>query len=93
LSAYFVYFIQVSLLAKFKYSFSFDKVFYKVAGIQLLLGLTCFGIVRTFETPWTYILGSVLVVISGLFSVVELEKRIGIKELIKTRFNVFGKKR
>lgn len=89
LSAYIVYFIQVSLLAKFKYSFSFDKVFYKIAGIQLLLGLSCLGIARTFEAPWTYILGSVLVVISGLYSVVELEKRIGILEVIRAKLNSF----
>ena len=92
LSAYFVYFIQVFLLAKFKYSFSFTKVFFRVAGIQMVLGITCFGIVRTLEAPWTYIMGSVLVIISGLFSIMELEKRIGVKEMIKSRFNIFRKK-
>jgi O-antigen/teichoic acid export membrane protein len=91
LSAYFVYFIQVSLLAKFKYSFSFDKVFYKVAGIQLFLGLSCLVIVRTFVAPWTYILGSVLVAGSGLYSVIELEKRIGIIEVIRETFTKFRK--
>jgi O-antigen/teichoic acid export membrane protein len=92
LSAYFVYFIQVFLVAKFKYSFAFTKVFFRVAGIQMLLGITCFGIVRTLEAPWTYIIGSVLVIISGIFSIVELEKRIGVKETIKARINSFRKK-
>jgi O-antigen/teichoic acid export membrane protein len=91
LSAYFVYFIQVFLVAKFKYSFSFTKVFFRVAGIQLSLGITCFLIIRTLEAPWTYIIGSLLVIISGIFSVIELEKRIGVKEIIRERFNISRK--
>jgi len=92
LAAYFVYFIQVFLVAKFKYSFSFDEVFYKVAGIQLLIGLLCFGIMRTMKSPWTYILGSTLIVFSVLYSFRELEKRIGLKDLFHTRFINFRKK-
>jgi O-antigen/teichoic acid export membrane protein len=91
MTAYFVYFIQVFLLAKFKYQFAFDRVFFKVAGFQLMIGLLCFAIVRTLVAPWTYICGSILVVISGLFSLMELEKRIGIKDLIQSRFNIFKK--
>jgi len=87
MSAYFVYFIQVFLLAKFKYSFSFDKDFFRVAGIQLGLGITCFAVVRTLQAPWTYIMGSVLVILSGLYSISELNKRIGLKDLIKSRIS------
>ena len=92
MTAYFVYFIQVFLLARFKYSFAFTKVFYKVAGIQLLLGIICFLVVRTLESPWTYIMGSVLVILSSLFSIRELEKRIGILEIVKTQINIFRNK-
>ena len=77
MSAYLVYFFQVFLLAKYKYSFSFTRVFYKVAGIQLGLGLACFGIVRMLKEPWTYILGSLLVIVSVTFLLIELDKRIG----------------
>jgi hypothetical protein len=66
-------------------------VFFKVAGIQLFLGLSCLVVVRTFEAPWTYILGSVLVALSGLYSVIELEKRIGIKDVIRETFKSFRK--
>jgi O-antigen/teichoic acid export membrane protein len=91
LAAYFVYFIQVFTLAKIKYSFSFNKVFFRVAGIQLGIGLTCFGVVRMLEAPWTYIIGSVLVILSGLFSIIELDKRIGVKEMISSGFKMFRK--
>lgn len=92
MSAYFVYFLQVLLLAKFKYSFAFTKVFYRVAGVQLLLGLSCFATVRLLKAPWTYILGSVLIAASVAFSIAELEKRIGLRAEIRARFNNFRKK-
>lgn len=89
LAAYFIYFIQVLLVTKLKYLFSFKKVFYRVAGIQLLIGLFCFGIMRVLSTPWTFILGAILIIISTLYSFIELEKRIGIKEIVHTRLNIF----
>jgi O-antigen/teichoic acid export membrane protein len=91
LAAYLVYFIQVFTLAKIKYSFSFNKVFFRVAGIQLAIGLTCFIVVRLLIAPWTYILGSVLVIMSGLFSFIELDKRIGVKEMISSGLKIFRK--
>ncbi len=42
LTAYFVYFIQVYIVTKLKYSFSFDRVFYKIIGLQLFICLLCF---------------------------------------------------
>jgi O-antigen/teichoic acid export membrane protein len=89
MAAYIVYFIQVFLVTKLKYSFFFDKVFYEIAGIQLFIGLLCFGIIRTLSSPWTYILGSILIIISVLCSLRELEKRIGLKEIVQARFNNF----
>lgn len=92
LVAYFVYFIQVIFITKVKYLFSFEKVFYRVVGIQLLIGILCFGIMRMLSSPMTYILGTIMVIISTFFSYTELEKRIGIKELIKTSLKNFGGK-
>jgi O-antigen/teichoic acid export membrane protein len=89
LSAYFLYFIQIFLVAKLKYKFSFDKNFYKVAGFQLLIGVLCFGIMKTLSLPWTYILGSVMVTISVVYSFRELEIRIGLKEILLARYKNF----
>lgn len=87
LVAYFVYFIQVFIVARRKYEFSFDKEFYKVAGIQLLIGLVCFCIMRTLNSPWTYISGSILITISSVYSFRELEKRIGLKKIFISHYN------
>lgn len=86
LVAYCVHFIQIFSVAKVKYSFSFNAIFYKIAGIQLLLGILCFGIMRILSSPWTYILGSILIIISTFYSLSELEKRIRIKEIIQARY-------
>ncbi len=91
LVGYVCYFIQVFFVAKVKYSFSFDKSFSKVAGIQLTIGLICFIIMRIMDAPWTYILGFLLIAASGLYSIRELEKRIGLKEIISARINTFRK--
>lgn len=92
LAAYFVYFIQVFFVAKLKYSFWFDQIFYKVAAIQLLMGISCFILTRSLSSPWTYILGSLLIIISAIYSLKWLEKRIGLMELLQTRFRSFKNK-
>jgi O-antigen/teichoic acid export membrane protein len=86
MAAYLVYLIQVFFLARIKYSISFNRIFYKVAGFQFLLALLCFAIMRLLSSPWTYILGSALVVISMLFSFRELDKRMKIKEVITNHY-------
>jgi len=83
MAAYFLYLVQVFFLARIKYSFSFDHIFYKVAGFQFLLGLLCFALMRSLNSPWTYILGSVLIVISVLFSLKELDKRMELRALLR----------
>lgn len=87
LVGYFFYFIQIFIVTKLKYSFYFNRVFYKVAGFQFLLGLLCFGIMRSMSLPWTYVMGSVLIVISMLFSFRELDRRMDFRPLIRSVIN------
>lgn len=87
LVGYLVYMIQVFILSRKKYDFGFDHVFLKVISIQLILGIVCFVIIRTTASPWNFILGSVVISVSSLYSLRELEKRIGIKEIVFNQFN------
>jgi len=80
MAAYIVYLLQVFLVASAKYSFSFSKEFYRVAGIQIFIGLLCFVIIRLFDSKWIYIPGFILIIISMHYSIKELGKRIGFKE-------------
>jgi O-antigen/teichoic acid export membrane protein len=85
LAAYFIFFIQVFIIANHKYKFVFDKEFYEVAGLQLLIGLICFGVMKTLKAPWTYITGTPLILVSFIFSFKELDKRIDLRTLIRTQ--------
>ena len=85
LAAYFIFFVQVFVIANRKYQFAFDKRFYEVAGLQLLIGIICFGIMKTLESPWTYITGIPLILASVILSFKELDKRLDLRTLIKTQ--------
>ncbi len=89
LAAYFIYFTQVFLIAHIKYQFSFDKEFIKIFTIQLTLGIACFLMVKFTAQPRSYILGSVLIIASSVYSVRELNKRLDLKSTwhsVKARF-------
>ena len=86
LISFFIYSVQVFFVARKKYNFSFNKIFFEIGGIQFLIGLSCFGIIRVFVTPWSYALGSILIVASTLFSLKELDKRLGLFTLVGDRF-------
>jgi O-antigen/teichoic acid export membrane protein len=89
LIGYLVYMVQVFFVAKLKYSFGFDKVFLKVILIQLALGIACFIVIRTLISPWNYIVGSIFISISTLYSLRELERRIGLKEVFFNQIKRF----
>lgn len=89
LVAYFIYFGQVFFIARFKYQFSFDKEFIKIFSIQLLLGGTCFLIVKFTAQPLSYFVGAVLILISFWYSWKELDRRIDLKSIwltLKAKF-------
>ena len=83
LVGYLVYLIQVFIIAKLKFEFSFNSDFLKVFLVQFSLALSCFLVVISFQQPYPYIIGTFLFLISIGYSLKELEKRIGIKEIIK----------
>lgn len=80
--AYLLYVFQVYFVAKSKYKFSFNKGFYKIFCIQLVLGVICFLLVKLLDTPYSYIVGSLVIVLSTMYSLKELDKRLGMKSII-----------
>jgi len=85
LLGYLIYLLQVFIITKKKFQFSFTREFYKVFFPQLMLGILCFLSIKIFPTPWAYVAGTLLMVISFWFSFVELNKRIDLKSLIINR--------
>ncbi len=80
---YILYLVQVFIIAKIKYNFLFTKNFSKIFIIQILLALVSFISVKLFSEIQTYIIGSILILISAWYSFKELDKRIDIKSLLK----------
>lgn len=92
LVVYVVYLIQVYFIAKVKYRFSFTTSFVKIFAIQFSLAVMSFAIVNLANDPYTYILGIILIGISLWYSYVELEDRIGLKEIIQDFIQKIRKK-
>ena len=59
-----IYFIQVYIIARIKYTFFFTTGFYKILGLQFILGILCFASIRLLEAPYSFIVGSILIIIS-----------------------------
>ena len=83
LIAYIFHFVQMVIVSKIKYSFSFDKPFIRIFSIQLLLAVSCFLSVKLLPTLFAYGIGIVLIIISGWFSWRELDKRMDLRMIMK----------
>jgi len=80
---YLIYLIQVFIVCKAKFEFSFDKEFIQLFIFQFLLASGSFLAIKYLNSPYTYIAGLMLLTISSWFSYRELDKRIGINSIAK----------
>ncbi len=82
---YIFYFFFIFIICKKKYVFNFTKSFSKIFSIQLFLCTIAFSIAYFFKYSIGYISGGILLVVSFLYSLKELNNRIGIKEFIYSK--------
>lgn len=82
LITYILYLIQVYFIAKYKFEFSFTKGFRTIFISQFVISLLAFLIVYIIGGKFSYIVGSILLILSIYYSYRELNKRIGIKQII-----------
>ena len=75
---YLIYFIQVYIIARYRYDFSFSSIFVKLFMIQLIIVIISILIVFNLELFYRYLSGAIVVLLSSVFSTYELNKRIGI---------------
>ena len=83
LFSYVLLLLQVYLISKMKYNFSFSFEFFKIFGIQFILGISCFLVIQFLTTPYTYMVGLPLIVLSVWHSIFHLDKRIELKAIFK----------
>jgi O-antigen/teichoic acid export membrane protein len=77
----FTFLLQFTIVRK-KYSFYFGPPFIKIFIIQFLLTTAAFIVVWQAGFPIAYYFGAILLILSILFSVMELKKRINLRALI-----------
>ena len=85
--SYFLYLIQVYFVSKIKFEFGFNPDFIKVFVIQFSLAILGFLSINYFDHAYAYFAGAVLITISGLYSMSELEKRLGLINIIRNYRN------
>ncbi len=86
LLSYVVYFVQLFVVGKIRYRFSYNRVFLKVFILQLIICSGSFILVRFLPLPYNYLAGSAAILISGLYSYRELNDRIDIREILDKLF-------
>jgi len=74
--------IQFFVISKIKFSFTFDNHFVRIFLYQFALALAAFLGVEVLPQPYPYLLGVLLISLSIGYSWRELDKRIGIKNLL-----------
>ena len=80
--AYLIYTIQVYLVSKIKFEFTFEPTFLVIITIQFGLALAGFLVIKLFSQSVAYFLGIILILLSGTYSLIQLNKRIGLINLL-----------
>lgn len=84
---YLLYLLQVYLLSKLKFAFGFDRSFFIIFLIQFGIATIGFLAVKYLNHPYNYYIGVCLIVASGWYSIVELDKRLKIKQIFRSFTN------
>ena len=82
---YLAYSIQVYLIARKRYDFSFSKSFKKVYTIQILMVVAVFVTVLLWKSNWMYLPTGFIFALCAAYSLRELDKRMSVAKMIKKR--------
>ena len=88
LLAYIIYLFQVLIITKIKYDFNFSIGFLYVFSLQLLLAILCFATMTFIGKPYSFIFGVFLILVSSFISFRELDKRMNLISLIRSKIGL-----
>jgi O-antigen/teichoic acid export membrane protein len=92
LASYCLYLLQVFIISKVKYGFSFENELLKILSLQLVLTIACYINIKLSSGFLQYLIGSFIFLISLAHSLFELNRRIALKEvMVKYRQKLFKK--
>jgi len=83
LVSFVIYSVQVYVLAKKTFDFSYETLFIKTFLIQFSIACVCYFGILKLQPKYGYLLGSLLILFSFFYSLKELNKKINLKVLIK----------
>lgn len=86
LIAFILGFIQNLIVTSILYGFKFEREFGIIFGLQFTIVLLCFLTIQIFKAPWIYLIGLIFIIISILYSLNELDKRLDLKAIFKFNF-------
>ena len=75
-----IYLIQVYLIARRRYEFGFSSSFLTVYVIQFTMVLLSFIVVHVWHSNYAYIIHCILFVLSAFYSIIELNKRMNLRQ-------------
>ncbi len=84
LVAYIIHLIQMFVVSRIKYKFNFNKNFLIIFSVQFFLALICFLQVKFLNNYYSYIIGTVLIIISTIYSLFELDRRLDLKQFLNS---------
>lgn len=79
--SYIMYTVQVVIISKVNYSFSFTRGFLFIFILQFTLALIGFIAVEYLPQSFGYSIGIIMIALSGWYSCKELDKKLGFKQL------------
>ncbi len=82
---YFLYFFQLWIITGKKYQFSFDSKLLRMFLMMVLVSAVCLLLRVLAGSVVSYVVGTLIVAAMTFYSFRELDKRMGIKELIHSR--------
>ena len=82
---YLIYLIQVSIISKKRYEISFLKGFYQLFFIQLSIILITVLLILLWKAKWVYLPLSVLLLLSVIYSIRELNKRTDLISVVRNK--------
>lgn len=82
---YLIHLITVYLIARHKYSFSFNTQFLKLFIPVMMISVALLGISYVGNTTIKYTAGGVMILVATAFSLYKMNEYIGLKEFIKSK--------
>ncbi len=84
---YFMYLVQVYIIAHKRYGFRFTQSFKRVYCLHLSLVVLCFILILTWHSPWVYLPSVAIFITCGILSIKGLDGRTQMLQVIKNRIN------